>query len=143
MLRDLEGRERDSELGRRAHLRFLALRPMRRLLDQGFEGPDQRSLEQQVDVVLRRLSALPAEDSEGVRLREYLKEIRRRSPADLALATLAVGEAAEAAGHVFAAEEFYHTSLEIAEAHELAELRARALDGLRQLSHARQTAPGA
>jgi hypothetical protein len=143
VLRDLDGRERDPDLGRRAYLRFLALRPARRLLDQGFESPDQRSLEQQIDVVLRKLNALPPEDAERVRLAAYLKLVRRRSPADLSLATLAVGEVVESAGHVFAAEEFYHTGLEIAEAHQLRDVQARALAALQALSRAREATAGA
>ena len=38
VLRDLQGRERDAELARRARLRFLALRPLRRVLALGLEG---------------------------------------------------------------------------------------------------------
>jgi hypothetical protein len=126
VFRDLEGRERDPDLGRRASLRFLALRPVRRLLDHGFDGPGQASLDQQIDVVLRRLNGLPADDADRARLTSYVEEVRRRVPGDLARATLALGEASESDGQLFAAEELYQTGLEVARAHQLQNEATRA-----------------
>jgi hypothetical protein len=126
VLRDLDGRERDADLGRRAYLRFLALRPVRRLLDHGFDSPDQASLDQQVNLVLKKVASLPARDRDRVQLTAYVNEVQRRVPGDLALATLALGEATEAMGHGFAATEFYRTALEIAETHQLSDEATRA-----------------
>lgn len=114
VLGDLAGREREPELARRARLRFLALRPVRRLLDLGFDEIDRESLAQQVDSVRTALSELPGRDAERRRIAEYLHAIDERTPHGLASATIAMGEAAEADGHGCAAEEFYRTGLELA-----------------------------
>ena len=126
-LRDLEGREREPELGRRARLRFLALRPVRRLLLRGLDGPASESFDRQIEAVREELGQLPSRDPERQRLSEYLKEIGGRTPRGVARATLDVGAAAESDGHPFAAEEFYRTGLELAEAHGLAAERVLAL----------------
>lgn len=136
-MRDLDGREREPELGRRAHLHFMALRPVRRLLLQGLEGPAAGSLESQLDAVREQVERLPDEDAGRQRLTRYLQEIGGRSPAGLARATLGVGAAAEAAGHQYAAEEFYRTALELTEAHSLGSQRAVALRHLGRVQRAR------
>lgn len=120
-LRDLEGREREPELGRRARLRYLAIRPVLRLLQHGLEGGTAESVSLQVDAVRQELSQLPTRDPERERLARYLREIGGPSPSGLARATLDVGQAAEAAGHRYAAEEFYQAALELALAHSLAD----------------------
>lgn len=129
-LRDLDGREREPELGRRARLHFLALRPVRRLLLRGLDGPQASSLGSQLEAVRDQVDRLPPEDSARDRLIHYLEEVGGRSPAGLVRATLDVGAAAEAAGHLYAAEEFYRTALDLAEAHRLHDMKFR---GLRDL----------
>ncbi|MBI4409226.1 MAG: tetratricopeptide repeat protein [Gemmatimonadetes bacterium] len=126
-LRDLEGRERDVELGRRARLRFLAIRPVRRLLRRGIDRVPLDSYERQIEGVREELGHLSARDPERARLAEYLHRIRQRTPAALAAAALELGEVAEASGHTHAAEEYYLTSLELAEAYDLRADRTRAL----------------
>jgi tetratricopeptide (TPR) repeat protein len=118
-LRDLEGRERDADLARRARLRFLALRPVRRLLQHGFERVSAASYERQIEGVREELGLLSARDPERARLAEFLHRIRQRTPLALATATLDFGETIEGAGHLWAAEEFYFTALELSEAHRL------------------------
>ncbi|MFP4624337.1 MAG: hypothetical protein ACLFRX_09195 [Gemmatimonadota bacterium] len=113
-LRDLEGREREPELGRRVRLRYLALRPVRRLLLRGLERVDGGSVALQVEAVRDELGQLPGQDPERQLLESYLKEIGGGSADGLLKATLDVGAAAEAGGHRFAAEEFYRTALELA-----------------------------
>ena len=129
-LRDLEGREREPELGRRARLRYLAIRPLRRLLERGLDGGPSASITQQVDVVREELSQLPARDPERERLARYLREIGGRSAQGLVRATFDVGQAAEAGGHLYAAEEFYRTGLDTARARDL---DAQVVVGLRLL----------
>lgn len=126
-LRDLEGRERDPELGRRARLHFVALRPVRRLLIRGLDGPGAGSLDSQLDVVREQVDQLSREGAERDRLSRYVEEIGGRSPSGMVRATLEVGTAAEAAGQRYAAEEFYRTALELAEAHSLDAGRVAAL----------------
>lgn len=129
-LRDLEGREREPELGRRALLHFLAIRPVRRLLQRGLDGPQAASIDGQVEAVRQQVDQLPQEDAARERLTHYLEEVGGRSPAGLVRATLDVGTAAEAAGQLFAAEEFYRTALELAEANHIHDQR---VVGLRHL----------
>lgn len=142
-LRDLEGRERDPELGRRSRLRFLALRPVRRLLREGIDGPDAGSFRQQLDHVRQELERLPARDPERLQLLEYLQEIGARTPMGLVTATLDMGATAEAAGQGTAAEEFYLTGLEVARKHELPQQQVRALRRLARVLRARQDWDGA
>lgn len=137
-LRDLEGREREPDLGRRARLRFLALRPVRRLLQRGLDGPAADSLDLQLDAVRKELGQLPSRDPERQRLSDYLREIGGRTPLGMANATLDVGAAAEAAGHRYAAEEFYRTALELAETHDLTDQRLVALRRLGRVHRDRQ-----
>ena len=129
-LRDLEGREREPELGRRARLRFLALRPVRRILRRGGDALDAESLRQQLESVRDELGVLPDGDAERARLLRYLEEVGGRSPLGLVTATLDVGAAAEVEGHPFAAEEFYETALELARSDGL---KPQEMAALRQL----------
>lgn len=114
-LGDLEGRERDAELGRRARLRFLALRPVHRLLRQGIDRVPVDSYERQIEGVREELGHLSARDPERAHLAAFLHRIRERTPAALVGATIEMGEAIESTGHYRAAEEYYLTALELAE----------------------------
>jgi tetratricopeptide (TPR) repeat protein len=137
-LRDLEGHEREPEFGRRARLRFLALRPVRRLLDRGLDGVDDASLFRQIEGIREELGHLPGRDTERRLLADYLREVEGRDPNRLTRAVLALGDAADAAGHTYAAEEFYLTALEMSEAHGLA-LRAESLRSLAKLYAKRES----
>lgn len=119
VLRDLERHERDGEMGRRVRLRFLALRPVRRLARQGIEGVPVDSFERQVEGVREELGHLPARDPERVRLAQFLHKVRQRTPLAVTTATLDAGEVIEAAEHYHGAEEFYLTALELADAYRL------------------------
>ncbi len=114
VLRDLEGRERNADLARRARLRFLALRPVRRLVARGIERVPPDSFQRQIEAVREELSTLPARDPERGRLTRFLHQIGRRTPLAVAAATLDMGEALEEAGQLYAAEEYYRTALELA-----------------------------
>lgn len=142
-LRDLDGREREPELGRRAHLHFLALRPLRRLLLRGLDGPPGSSLDSQVQTVRDQLDQLPADDPGRDPLGHYLEEIGGRSPEGLIHATLQVGASAEVAGHLYAAEEFYRTALELARAHDEEEQHLIALRHLGRIQRERREWEGA
>lgn len=133
VLRDLDGNDRDGELGRRARLRFLALRPVRRLLEAGFDGVATPSLERHLDHVRQELDQLGTRDAERIRIIGYLREIGTRAPRRATVATVGMGEAAEGAGHGYAAEEYYLTGLALAEAHRLTDQRARSLRCLGRL----------
>lgn len=136
-LRDVEGREREPELGRRACLHFLALRPVRRLLSQGLDASPTRSLDTQIDQVRQQVDALPPDHASRDLLTRYLEEVGGRSPSGMIRATLHVGAAAEAAGHSFGAEEFYRTALELAESHDLDDQRVIALRHLARVQRER------
>ncbi|MBI4545798.1 MAG: hypothetical protein HY703_11425 [Gemmatimonadetes bacterium] len=130
VLRDLETQERDADLARRARLRFLALRPVRRLLERGLGNVAAESYERQIEGVREELGQLSARDPERARLAHFLHHIRDREPALLARATLEAGGFAETAGYRQGAEEFYRTALELAE---VQHLRLEKLEALRRL----------
>lgn len=136
-LRDLEGREREPELGRRARLHFLALRPVRRLLQRGLDAPSTRSLAGQVETVREEMDHLPEDYAGRGLLSRYLEEIGGRSASGLVRATLDVGGSAEVAGQLYAAEEFYRTALELAREHGEDELRVVALRHLGRVQRER------
>src|SRR5437660_5201543 len=71
-LRDLDGRERDTELGRRARLRFLAVRMVRRLIREGFERVPSESFERQIEGVREELGQLATRDVERTKLADLL-----------------------------------------------------------------------
>jgi tetratricopeptide (TPR) repeat protein len=119
VLRDLEGSERDAELVRRARLRFLALRPVRRLLERGIEQVSAESLERQIEGVREELGLLPSRDPERARIAQFLHRIRQRTPLAVTAATLELGEVVEEAGQAHAAREFYRTALDLAAAYRL------------------------
>ncbi|HET9983881.1 MAG TPA: hypothetical protein VFQ38_09855 [Longimicrobiales bacterium] len=134
-LRDLEENERDADLARHVRLRFLALRPLRRLLAAGLAAVPQPSFERQVESVREELGQLSPRDPERAQLARFLHSARGRSPAVLAEACLDMGEAVEEAGHRYGAEEFYSTAFELSDAMGLAAARAAALRRLGTLYH--------
>jgi hypothetical protein len=138
-LRDLEGHEREPEFGRRARLRFLALRPVRRLLDRGLDGVDEASLNRQIEGIREELGHLPSRDTERRLLADYLREVEGRDPNRLTRAVLTLGDAAEAAGHGYAAEEFFLTALEMSDAYGLSPLRTQSLRSLAKLYAKRES----
>ncbi len=134
VLRDLEGWDREAEIGRRARLRFLAVRPVRRLLDSGFDAVPAASLTRQLDHVRREVDrTLGARDTERIRLVTFLRDVDSRSPRRVAAATSGMGEAAHAAGHRYAAEEFFLTALAVAETHGVHGQRLRSMLSLGRL----------
>jgi tetratricopeptide (TPR) repeat protein len=126
-LRDLDGRERDADLVRRARLRFLAIRPVRRLLERGIDNVPIESFERQIEGIREELGHLPARDPERVRLSQFLHRIGQRTPLALVTATIDIGEIAEAAGHYHGAGEYYQTALEITDKYGLPAERILAL----------------
>lgn len=131
-VRDLEGRERDTDLGRRARLRFLAVRLIHRLIRHGSDL-DRDSLQQQCDTAREELGQLPSRDPERERLAGFLKEVPTLDMATIVANTLALADAARSAGHPFAAEEFYHAAVALAERHDLDTLRSEGVRGLAAL----------
>lgn len=120
VLRDLESNERDAELGRRTRLRFLALRPVRRMARRGIASVPPESFDRQLDGVREELGHLPARDPERARIARFLQRIRERTPLAVTTATLDLGQVVESAEHYHGAEEFYRTALELAEQNRLA-----------------------
>jgi tetratricopeptide (TPR) repeat protein len=127
VLRDLEGRERDAELARRARLRFLAVRMVRRLLRDGFDQVPAASFERQIEGVREELGHLGARDPERARLAQFLHKVSLRSPSAACEAALDMGEVTEEMGHLYAAEEFYLTGYDIAAAIDARGLETMAL----------------
>lgn len=119
VLRDLQQRERDADLSRRVRLRFMAIRPVLRLVERGIDAVPPQSLERQLEAVREELGVLAARDPERARLANYLHLVRVRTPATLAAATHDMGDMAAALRHDGAAEEFLRASIRIAEQHRL------------------------
>ena len=129
---DLADRERDPELGKRARLRFLAVRLLHRLIRQGADV-HQASLEQQCEAVREELGQLPSRDAERQRLSTFLQCVPGADFADIARAGLELAEGAAGDGHPAAAEEFYRAVVELTAAQELEDLESRARQRLAQL----------
>lgn len=108
VLRDLEGQDRDADACRRARLRFLALRPVRRFADN--PAVSETSFQRQLEQVREELRSLAVQDAERVRLTRFLRQIEEREPGRIVPALLEFAEQAHAAGHMHAAEEFARTA---------------------------------
>lgn len=117
VLRDLEGNDRDAEFARRARLRFLAIRPVRRLLDKHGTGVSRESYLAQIEAVREELGYLPARDAERARLARFLHNIEEADPLRAMTAALEMADSCAAAGQMFGAEEFALTALGLATAH--------------------------
>lgn len=138
-LRDLQDDERDKDLGRRARLRFLAIRLVHRLTRRS-NGRADESLRQQCDAAREELGQLPGRDPERQRLAEFLTQVSTLEPATVVDATLELADALAADGSTYAAEECYRAAIDLADACELGELHARALRDLTELGSGRGTA---
>lgn len=132
MVRDLEGRERDTDLGRRARLRFLAVRLLNRMMRWG-KGMDEDSLHRQADAVREELGQLPSRDPDRERIAELLKHVGSMDMGGVAESALAMAEAAAADGHPYAAEEWYRTAYGLADAADLQAMATAAAAGLTRL----------
>jgi len=132
VMRELSGRERDTELANRMRLFFLALRPVRRRVDRGFEVSFD-SHDRQIAAVRAVLDTMPASALEQVRLRAFLNAVSTRLPERVALATLDVATMAEPRSYYEAATEFAHTALAAA-AHANPGGEARACTSLARLA---------
>lgn len=117
VLRDLEGNDRDVELARRARLRFLAIRPLWRLLDNPNAGVKRESYRAQIQAVREELGYLPARDVERTRLARFLHNIEEADPVRVMAASLEMADACATAGQMFGAEEYALTALGLAAAY--------------------------
>lgn len=131
VMRELSGRERDTELANRVRLYFLVLRPVRRLVERGFAVPPD-SHDRQVAAMRAALDAMPTTTPGLARLRSFLSAVSTRAPERVALATLDVATMAEARSHYEAASEFALTALAAA-AHANPGVEARASTVLARL----------
>ncbi|MGQ0815634.1 MAG: hypothetical protein ACT4O1_14460 [Gemmatimonadota bacterium] len=132
VLRDIEGNDRDVEHARRARLRFLAIRPVGRLLDRGVTGISRDSYLAQIEAAREELGYLPARDVERARLARFLHHVEDRDPARVIAATIEMADACAVAGQTHGGEEFALTALGLAAAN-----REQRLHGLAQTALAR------
>lgn len=129
MLRDLESRERDADLGRRARARFLAVRLLDRVARQG-TTTEPGSLQQQVNAVREELGVLPSRDPDRERLAGLLKHVEAMELEPVVRSALEMADAAQTDGHPYAAEEWSRAALLLARAYDLADLAAEAAGDL-------------
>ncbi len=141
VVRDLEDRERDADLGRRGRLRFLAVRLLYRIVRNG-SSLDRDSVRQQAEAIREELGQLPSRDPERERLGELLKQAGVLALEDVTRSALEMAGAAHDDGYPFAAEEWYRTAHQLARAHRLDQLAATASSGLATLV-GREVAAGA
>ena len=132
MVRDLENRERDADLGRRARLRFLAMRLLDRIVRRGSEI-DGDSIQQQANAVREELGQLPSRDPDRERLATLLEHVAGGDMKAAVESTLDMAEAARGDGHPYAAEEWYRTALSLARGQGLDALAASASAGVAEL----------
>lgn len=116
VLRDIEGSDRDVEVARRARLRFLALRPVIRLLDRGIEGVGRESYLGQLEAVREELGYLPARDVERARLARFLHHVEDGDAGRVISGTLEMADACSVAGQTYGAEEYALTAIGLAAA---------------------------
>lgn len=132
VLRDLDGRERDPDLGRRARLRFLAVRLVHRLAGR-LDGVDAGSLQRQCDAVREELGQLPGRDPERHQLAEFLHAVSGSDMGAIVRGAFGLGDAYAQSGYGSAAEEFYRAGVELAHRTGLAELGGRGTEALATL----------
>lgn len=136
-VRDLQDRERDKDLGRRARLRFLTVRVIHRLaLRIEAESLDRESLARQADAVREELGQLPSRDRERERLADVLKAAAALDERAIAKKALELGDSYRAEDQPFAAEEFYHVASALAGAYGLGPLEAQGQAALATLDGA-------
>lgn len=110
VLRDIEGQDRDADACRRARLRFLALRPARRIAGRDPATVSSGSYLRQIEQAREELGSLPARDVDRVRVSRFLREIEDRDPRRLLDALLEFATQAFSAGHEHAAHEYAMTA---------------------------------
>lgn len=137
VLRDVEANDRDLELARRARLRFLALRPARRLLDSGLSAVGRASYLAQIEAVRQELGYLPARDAERARLGRFLHHIEEPEPARVIAAVIEMAIASVGAAQLYGAEEYALTALGLAVAASEERLQAAATVVLARVAAAR------
>jgi hypothetical protein len=116
VLRDIEGNDRDADVARRARLRFLAIRPVIRLLDRGVGGIGRESYLAQLEAVREELGYLPARDVERVRLARFLHQVEEPDVARVIVGALEMADACATAGQTYGAEEYGLTAIGLATA---------------------------
>jgi len=112
---DLEDDDRNDELAERVRLRFLALRPLHRILRSGVEQADHESIRSQAERLREELGRLHARDRERAVLRAFIDSVKSMEPERLCGGALALAEEALRRGHLHGAEEAARTGLELAE----------------------------
>jgi hypothetical protein len=113
-LRDLAGRERDAELGRRLRLHFLVLRPISRRVREG-DATDLVSLAAQIERVREELGALAARDPQRIVTGQALARLLDPTVETAAGAAVTLGERALEWGHHAAAQEYGELAAELVE----------------------------
>lgn len=113
---DLEDDDRDEDLASRARLRFLALRPLHRILRHGLERVNGDSIRAGLDKLTEELGHLPARDPERAVLRDLIASVSTLEPGGVCEAAFRLSEEALRRGHLHGAEEAARTGTELAEA---------------------------
>ncbi len=113
VLKDIEAFEGSEEASRRIATRFLVARLVRGLLDEGLASQEE-SLSYQIEGVRRELDVVSPADEERMAWERVLRAVERQDQAELAAATLEMGDRVEALGHFHGAKELHRTAYELA-----------------------------
>lgn len=132
-LRDLDGREREAELGRRLRLHFLVLRPLLRLVTHHGAVTDD-SLAGQIARTREELGVLPIRDPQRSALAELLDAMPSGDAEALVAAALRMSQRALGWEHHAAAEAYADVALRLARREELGRLELAALTRLAQVA---------
>lgn len=129
VLEDIEGREDDEQTSRRITRRFLVVRLVRSVVDEGFVV-SPAALSERLESVRDELADVvtTGTDPEADAWRTVVDAVEALEPARIAEATLGLGERVENEGHYHGAVEIYQAAYEASAA---AGARSRAVDAAR------------
>ena len=113
ILKDLEGREGDSEIDERIGTRFLVGRAVRAVLDEEL-AMDSGALRQQVGRVERELEVLDREDPERVNWGEVLRTLGSGDHEGLGRSLIGLSDRLDMQGHLYGACEFLNLGYQVA-----------------------------
>jgi len=112
VLKDIEAFEGSEEASPRIATRFLLARLVRGCLDEGLASQEE-SLSYQIGGVRRELDVVSPADEERMAWERVLRAVERQEHAELAEATLEMGDRVEAMGHFYGAKELHRMAYEL------------------------------
>lgn len=113
ILKDLTGREIDTEIDRRIATRFLVGRAVRAVLDEEL-AMDSKALKQQVGRVEREFEVIECEDPERGDWGKVLRALGAGAHEELGRSLLGLADRLDMQGHLYGAAEFFSLAYQVA-----------------------------